>query len=103
MRETEKHRIVANGRRQILTDPHYQATSRELRHKLMRRCAPLLATSSRMGKVIIRIRIRRYCRRRLNKMMAPPWALYLVHTNARVGVLHLRRRGSSKTVRSCAC
>lgn len=73
--EVDRNRIVADGRRRILAGAHYQATSHALRHKIQRRCAPLLARSSLVGRIVIHFRAYRYVRRRLRKL-APPEALY---------------------------
>jgi hypothetical protein len=75
MRDNRSH-IVADGRRRILAGPRYQAASHALRHKMKRRCAPLPAKSSLVGKLIIHFRIRRCVQCQLNKI-APPQAFYL--------------------------
>jgi len=95
MREPIRNEIVADGRRRILAGPHHQATSHAFRDKIMRRCAPLLARSSLLGRLVIRIRIQRYLQRRLNKI-APPYALYSRGTQTSRDALHLTTRCSER-------
>ena len=71
----EKEWIVADGRRRILDGPRYQWMGHELRHRMKRRCARLLAEASLAGKLIIHFRIRKAVQRRLDKI-APPQAFY---------------------------
>src|SRR6266480_6667430 len=68
--------IVADGPERILSDPTYKATAQRLRYRMYRRCRPLLANASLIGKLFLRLRIRRFVRRRLERL-APPGALYV--------------------------
>ena len=75
MTRGDKSRIVADGRERILSGSRYQIAEQSLRHKMKRRCAPLLAKSSLVGRLIIQFRARRCIQRHLNKT-APPQAFY---------------------------
>jgi hypothetical protein len=79
MRESHRDHIVADGRRRILSSPHRRAANCALRHKMKRRLAPVLARSSLLGKLVIRLRIHQHLQRRLRRL-APPAALYLRHS-----------------------
>lgn len=68
-------RIVVDGPERIMSGPTYKATAQRLRYRMNRRCRPLLGNASLIGKLLIRLRIRRFVRRRLEKL-APPGALY---------------------------
>jgi hypothetical protein len=85
--EANRSPIVADGRRRIFSDPRHQASQHARRYKMKRRCAPLLARSSLVGKLVIHFRIRRYLQRRLSKL-APPEALYL-HTRGSVAARYI--------------
>ena len=75
MTREDRNSIVADGRRRIVAGPRYQTASHALRHKMKRRCAPLLAKSSLVGKLIIHFRICRCVQRQLDKI-APPQGFY---------------------------
>ena len=69
--------IVADGRWRILNGSGRDYAAR-LRERFTRRTAPLLDRASYLGRVVIRYRISRFVRRRLNRL-APPEALYSSH------------------------
>ncbi len=83
--------IVADGCERIMRGPTYVAKSQALRRKMRRRCAPLLANSSIVGKLFIHSRISRFIKRRLDKL-APPNALYSTESFLRDHTPHLTRR-----------
>src|SRR5437868_8859259 len=67
--------IVADGPERIMSGPTYKATAQRVRYRMNRRCLPLLTNASFIGKLFIRLRIRRFVRRHLERL-APPGALY---------------------------
>lgn len=66
---------MADGRERILSGSDYRQAKLALQQKMKRRCAPLAAKSSLLGKLVIVFHIQRCVQRHLNKT-APPRALY---------------------------
>jgi len=76
MKRDDRISIVADGRERICSGLHYEKTKQALTQRMKRHCAPLLAKSSFVGRVIIHFRTQRWLERRLNRI-APPQGLYL--------------------------
>jgi hypothetical protein len=93
MKRDDRSSIVADGRERICSGSHYQKTKHALTQRMKRRCAPLLARSSLVGRLIIHFRTQRWIQRRLNRI-APPQGLYLAPPSARDHALHLTKRWS---------
>lgn len=74
MRRQDRIRIVADGQRRILEGSGRPYAAR-LRARLSRRAGSLSKRANFLGRVIIRLRIARFIRRRLDRL-APPEALY---------------------------
>src|SRR5438094_10619903 len=70
----DKSHIVADGRERILEGSARDYAAR-LRARLLRRAAPLSERASLLGRLVIRIRIARFVRRRLDRL-APAGAFY---------------------------
>jgi hypothetical protein len=74
MRHHRQSRIVADGQRRILDGSGRDYAAR-IRARLTRRAAPLSKRANFLGRVVIRFRIARFVRRRLQRL-APPEGLY---------------------------
>ena len=70
----DRSRIVADGQRRILDGSGREYAGR-LRARLTQRAAPLFERAGLLGRVVIRFRISRFIRRRLQRL-APLEALY---------------------------
>jgi hypothetical protein len=74
MPRQDRSDIVADGQQRILEGSGRDLAAR-LRARLTRRTAPLSKRANFLGRVVIRLRIARFIRRRLDTL-APPEALY---------------------------
>jgi hypothetical protein len=74
MSHSPPNQIVADGRWRILNGSGRKYAAR-MHARLTRRAAPLSERASLLGRLLIRYRISRFVRRRLNRL-APPEALY---------------------------
>ena len=74
MPHQDRSDIVADGPQRILEGSGRDYAAR-LRARLTRRAAPLSKRANFLGRVVIRLRIARFIRRRLDRL-APPEALY---------------------------
>ena len=74
MPHQDRSDIVADGPQRILEGSGRDLAAR-LRARLTRRTGPLSKRANFLGRVVIRLRITRFIRRRLDRL-APPEALY---------------------------